>query len=94
MTREGLAQGTLLVRGNAHAHDGGRFRPRGQLRQRQLAEIKKAIAAHRSRLPLVLATHGSVIGDLTGLNIRMGELVVLRRAADGSHAVGGRRYLN
>lgn len=65
-----------------------------ELRQRQLAEIKKAIAARRSGLPLVLVTHGSVISDLTGLNIRMGELVVLRRAADGSHVVGGQLYLN
>ena len=65
-----------------------------ELRQRQLAEIKKAIAAYRGGLPLVLVTHGSVISDLTGLNIRMGELVVLRRAADGSHAVSGQLYLN
>jgi broad specificity phosphatase PhoE len=65
-----------------------------ELRQRQLAEINKAIAMHRSGLPLVLVTHGSVISNLTGLNIRMGELVVLRRAADGSHAVVGQIYLN
>jgi broad specificity phosphatase PhoE len=36
-----------------------------ELRQRQLAEIKKVIATHRNRLPLVLVTHGSVISDLT-----------------------------
>lgn len=64
------------------------------LRQRQLAEIRKALAAHQSGLPLVLVTHGSVITDLTGLNIRMGELVVLRRAADGSHVVAGQLYVN
>src|SRR5262245_13433002 len=48
-------------------------------RQRQVAEITKAMRAHQSGPPLVLVTHGSVVSDLTGLNIRMGELVVLRR---------------
>ena len=63
-------------------------------RERQLGEIRKAIAAHGGELPLVLVTHGSVITDLTGLSIRMGEFVVLRRAADGSHAVAGRLYVD
>lgn len=62
-------------------------------RRRQLAEITKAIAAHRSGPPLVLVTHGSVVTDLTGLNVRMGAFVVLRRAADGSHAVVGQLYV-
>ena len=62
-------------------------------RERQLGEIRKAIAAHGGELPLVLVTHGSVITDLTGLSIRMGEFVVLRRAADGSHPVAGRLYV-
>src|SRR2546426_5824496 len=35
------------------------------LRRRQLAEIQKAIAAHREGPPLVLVTHGSVASDLT-----------------------------
>jgi len=63
-------------------------------RERQLGEIKKAIAAYRGERPLVLVTHGSVVTDLTGLSIRMGEFVVLRRAADGSHVVAGQRYVN
>jgi phosphohistidine phosphatase SixA len=63
-------------------------------RQRQLAEIKKAIAEHRSGPALVLVTHGSVVTDLTGLSIRMGEFVVLRRAPDGSHAVAGQLYVD
>ena len=63
-------------------------------RERQLGEIRKAIAAHGGELPLVLVTHGSVITDLTGLSIRMGEFVVLRRAADGSHPVAGRLYVD
>src|SRR3989442_11829746 len=46
--------------------------------ERQLAEIRKAIEAHRGGPPLVLVTHGSVVTDLTGLNIRMGAFVVLR----------------
>jgi len=58
-------------------------------RERQLGEIRKAIDAHGGELPLVLVTHGSVITDLTGLSIRMGEFLVLRRAADGSHPVAG-----
>jgi hypothetical protein len=49
-------------------------------RQGQLAEIKKAIAGHRGGPVLVLVTHGSVVTDLTGLSMRMGEFVVLRRA--------------
>ena len=65
-----------------------------ELRQRQLAEIRQRIAAHRSGPPLVLVTHGSVVTDLTGLSIRMGEFVVLHRAADGSHAVAGQLYVD
>ena len=63
-------------------------------RQGQLAEIKRALAGHRSGPALVLVTHGSVVTDLTGLNIRMGEFVVLRRAPDGSHAVAGQLYVD
>jgi len=61
-----------------------------ELRRRQVDEIKKAIAEQRDGPPLVLVTHGSVVADLTGLNVRMGEFVVLRRAADGTHSVAGR----
>ena len=63
-------------------------------RLRQLAEVRKVIADHHGELPLVLVTHGSVVSDLTGLNIRMGEFVVLRRAADGPHAVAGQLYVD
>ncbi len=62
-------------------------------RQRQLAEIRQRIAEHQSGVPLVLVTHGSVVTDLTGLSIRMGEFVVLRRVADGSHPVAGQLYV-
>jgi hypothetical protein len=41
----------------------------------------------------VLVTHGSVVSDLTGLNVRMGELVVLQRGGDGVHVVAGRLYV-
>src|SRR6266436_3192941 len=64
-----------------------------ELRQRLVAEIKSAIAAHRDGPPLVLVTHGSVVSDLTGLNIRMGEFVVLGRGADGAYSVAGRLYV-
>jgi len=63
-------------------------------RQRQLAEIKEAIAAHRDGPPLVLVTHGSVVADLTGLNVPMGAFVVLRRGADGRHTVAGQLYVD
>src|SRR6266446_216045 len=57
------------------------------LRKRQLAEIRKEIDAHRDGPPLVLVTHGSVVSDLTGLNVAMGAFVVLRRTPDGQHTV-------
>ena len=62
-------------------------------RQAQLVEIRARMAAHREGPPLVLVTHGSVITDLTGLDIRMGAFVVLRREADGSHTVAGQLYV-
>jgi broad specificity phosphatase PhoE len=65
-----------------------------ELRQRLVAEIRKAIAAHRDGPPLVLVTHGSVVSDLTELRIQMGELVVLRRTAGGAHAVVGQLYVD
>jgi len=64
-----------------------------ELRRRLVAEVKDAIAAHRDGPPLVLVTHGSVVSDLTGLNVRMGELVVLRLGGDGAHSVAGRLYV-
>ena len=64
-----------------------------ELRQRQVAEVKKVIDGYRGERPLVLVTHGSVVTDLTGLNVRMGEFVVLRRMADGRHEVAGRLYV-
>ena len=63
-------------------------------RTRQLTEIRQRIAAHREGPPLVLVTHGSVVTDLTSLSIRMGEFVVLRRAADGSHVSAGQLYID
>src|SRR5262245_7137568 len=63
-------------------------------RQRQLGEIRARIATHQSGRPLVLVTHGSVVTDLTGLSIRMGEFVVLRPAADGRHVVAGQLYVD
>ena len=65
-----------------------------ELRQRLLSEIQKAIAARREGPPLVLVTHGSVVTDLTGLNVRMGEFVVLTRRGDGAHAVAGQLYVD
>jgi len=64
-----------------------------ELRRRRLAETRKVIDAHQGGAPLVVVTHGSVVTDLTGLNIRMGEFVVLRRAPDGTRVVAGQLYV-
>ena len=64
-----------------------------ELRRSRLAETRMAIDAHRTGPPLVLVTHGSVVTDLTGLNIKMGEFVVLRRAPDGTREVAGQLYV-
>jgi broad specificity phosphatase PhoE len=71
---------------------GGALRDQ-ELRRRLLAETKKVVAAHREGPPLVLVTHGSVVSDLTGVDIPMGAFVVLRRTADGSHVVAGQLYV-
>jgi broad specificity phosphatase PhoE len=63
-------------------------------RQRQIEEIRQTIAARNAGPPLVLVTHGSVITDLTGLNVRMGAFVVLRRGPDGGHTVVGELYVD
>ncbi|PYM89153.1 MAG: histidine phosphatase family protein, partial [Candidatus Rokuibacteriota bacterium] len=55
--------------------------------------IKKVMSEPRDGPPLVLVTHGSVVTDLTGLNVRMGEFVVLGRGADGAYSVAGRLYV-
>ncbi|MBI1734502.1 MAG: histidine phosphatase family protein [Candidatus Rokubacteria bacterium] len=64
------------------------------LRARQVAEIRQVMAAHVDGPPLVLVTHGSVVTDLTGLDVRMGAFVVLRRMPDGMHAVAGPVYVD
>src|SRR5262245_9984313 len=63
-------------------------------RERQIEAIKARTARHRDGPPLVLVTHGSVVTDLTGLAIRMGEIVVLRPAADGGFEVADRLYVD
>ena len=63
------------------------------LRARRLAPVKQAIAAHRDGPPLVLVTHGYVVSDLTGFNVRMGAFVVLRRGAGDTHEVAGQIYV-
>ena len=62
-------------------------------RQQQLVAIRQRIAEHVSGPPLVLVTHGSVVTDLTGLNVRMGAFVVLRRTADGGRTVVGELFV-
>ncbi|HKQ65517.1 MAG TPA: histidine phosphatase family protein [Methylomirabilota bacterium] len=65
----------------------------GELRRRRLAETRAVVDAHRAGAPLVIVTHGSVVTDLTGRSIRMGEFVVLRRGADGTRTVAGQLYV-
>jgi phosphohistidine phosphatase SixA len=105
--QHGIAVGTVLSSPRCRCLDTarlafGRVQPwdplQGALRdadrrRRQVAEIRKAIAAHGDGPPLVLVTHGSVVSDLTGLNVPMGAFVVLRRAADGSHSVAGQLFV-
>jgi broad specificity phosphatase PhoE len=63
-------------------------------RRGQLAEIRQRIEAHQTGSPLVLVTHGSVISDVTGRHVRMGELVILQRTADGRHVVAGQLFID
>lgn len=106
--RNGITVGTILSSPRCRCLDTARlafgqvqaWAPLGgalrdeDLRRRQVAEIQKSIAAHRGGPPLVLVTHGSVVTDLTGLSIRMGEFVVLRPGADGRHTVAGQLYVD
>jgi broad specificity phosphatase PhoE len=64
-----------------------------ELQRRRLIPVRQAIADHRDGPPLVLVTHGTVVSDLTGLDVRMGTFVVLRRGADGTHVVAGQLYV-
>ena len=63
-------------------------------RQRLISAIKSRIGAYHDALPLVLVTHGSVVSDLTGLEVRMGEFVVLKRDASGTLVAAGRLYVD
>ena len=64
-----------------------------ELRRRLLVPVRQTIADPREGPPLVLVTHGSVVSDLTGLDIRMGAFAVLRRGADGTHSAAGQVYV-
>jgi broad specificity phosphatase PhoE len=105
--KRGITVGTVLSSPRCRCMDTGRLAfgraeawgPLGgalrdpDLRSRQLVEIKRRMAEHTDAAPLVLVTHGSVVTDLTRLDIRMGAFVVLRRGADGTHAVVGQLYI-
>jgi len=64
-----------------------------ELRKRLLSQTRARIAQHRDGPPLVLVTHGSVVSDLTGVDIRMGAFAVLRRGPDGIHVLAGQLYV-
>jgi broad specificity phosphatase PhoE len=63
-------------------------------RRRQVADIRQRIGGQRTGAPLVLVTHGSVVTDLTGRSVRMGEFVVLQPDAAGGHTVAGQLYVD
>ena len=63
------------------------------LRQRLVARIRERLDAYRDGPPLVIVTHGSVVSDLTGRSVRMGEVVVLGRDKDGRRSVAGQLYV-
>jgi broad specificity phosphatase PhoE len=64
-----------------------------ELRRRLIGQTRARIAEHREGPPLVLVTHGSVVSDLTGVDIRMGAFAVLRRGPDGIHVFAGQLYV-
>jgi len=68
-------------------------RPNSDALRTAVTQIRKTMAEHREGPPLVLVTHGFVVTGLTGLDIRMGAFVVLKRGADGAHAVAGQLYV-
>jgi phosphohistidine phosphatase SixA len=102
-TQHGIAVGTVLSSPRCRCLDTGRLAfgraeawnvlqgslNDSALRRTLVGEIRRRIAEHREGPPLVLVTHGSVVSDLTGLDIRMGAFVVLRRGPDGLHTVAG-----
>jgi broad specificity phosphatase PhoE len=64
------------------------------LHARLVGQMRSRMAAHQDGPPLVLVTHGSVVVTLTGVQTRMGEFVVLRRTAEGTHVVAGQLYVD
>jgi hypothetical protein len=59
-----------------------------------VADIRQRIGGQRSGAPLVLVTHGSVVTELTGRSVRMGEFVVLHPDTAGGHTVAGQLYVD
>lgn len=106
--QRGIAVGEVLSSPRCRCLDTGRLafgsataweplqgdRNDAERRQRQLTAIRLRIVGHHDGLPLVLITHGSVVSDLTGLDIRMGEFVVLRRDAGGRRVSAGQLYID
>ena len=55
----------------------------------QTEELKSWLIAHQSNKPTILVTHQVNITALTGIFPRSGEIIVVRRRADGRFAVLG-----
>jgi len=68
-------------------------RPNSEPLRTAVTQVRKAMAEHRDGPPLVLVTHGFVVTGLTGLDVRMGAFVVMKRGADGAHTVAGQLYV-
>jgi len=63
---------------------------RPQAADRQVREMRKRIAAHGRKGSLVLVSHGSTAGALTGAHPAMGEMLVLTPLPGGNFRLGGR----
>jgi broad specificity phosphatase PhoE len=61
---------------------------RQQNAKRQVDAMRPRIAAHRGQDNLVLVSHGSTAGALTGEHPAMGEILVLKPQAPGFRVVG------
>lgn len=63
---------------------------RPQNRDRQVADLRKLVSEYRGRGNLVLVSHGSTIGALTGVAPGTAEMVIVKPEGGGRFSVTGR----
>lgn len=61
---------------------------RQQNAEQQVRAMRPRVAAHRGKANLVLVSHGSTAGALTGEHPAMGEVLVLKPDGDGFRVAG------